>query len=123
MSYHSLAPEAPPVLQPQDAAACLITHGTLGTDREVAFQPLVRHCNLKVQNNIYFLSGIFLAAHLSISCFSLCVLLFSFLSRNSDICCFATGLCGNNKVSRRSFFCKRSFEISLLGSLFWRQNN
>lgn len=47
MPYHSFAPEAAPVLQSQYAATCLITHGTLGTDWQVAFQPLVRHSNLQ----------------------------------------------------------------------------
>ena len=47
VSHHGFAPQAAPVLEPQHAAARLIAHRTLGTDRKVPFQPLVWHCNLK----------------------------------------------------------------------------
>lgn len=45
-THHGLAPEAAPVLQAQYAATCLVTNNTLGTHRQVSFQPLVRHGDL-----------------------------------------------------------------------------
>lgn len=48
MHYHCFAPETAPVLQLEDAATGLFTHSTFGTDRQIAFQPLMRHSNLQI---------------------------------------------------------------------------
>ena len=46
-AHHGFTPEAAPVLKPQDAPTRLVTHSTLGTDRQVAFQPLMGHGDLQ----------------------------------------------------------------------------
>lgn len=45
--YHRLTPKAFPILQTEDAAAGFVTDCTLGTHRQVAFKPLVRHGDLR----------------------------------------------------------------------------
>lgn len=46
-THDGLAPEAAPVLQPTHAATVLVAHHAFGTDRQVSFQPLVRHEHLR----------------------------------------------------------------------------
>lgn len=45
--YDGFAPEAPPVLQPPDAAAGAVADGAARADRQVALQPLVGHGHLR----------------------------------------------------------------------------
>ena len=45
--YHCLTPKAFPILQAKHTATGFVTDCTLGTHRQVAFEPLVRHGNLR----------------------------------------------------------------------------
>lgn len=45
--YHGLTPKAFPVLQAKHATTGLVADGALGAHGQVAFEPLVRHGNLR----------------------------------------------------------------------------